>query len=95
VTPAESWRGHGDDGATGRRICGVRVVADENDTTWMAQSTRLRASSRKDIGVHYRNVDCRYVYNLDISSLSGQGNYMVWVNIDGANIATPAAFDLR
>jgi hypothetical protein len=49
----------------------------------------------KDTGVYYRNVDCKYIYNLDVSSLGGQGTYTVWVNIDGVNIAVPATFDLR
>ena len=29
----------------------------------------------KDSGVFYRNVDCKYIYNLDVSSLLGAGTY--------------------
>jgi hypothetical protein len=49
----------------------------------------------KDTGLYYRNVDCKYIYNLDVSSLTGAGTYRVWVNIDGTNVPTPAKFDLR
>lgn len=54
----------------------------------------------KDSGVYYRNVDCKYIYNLDVSSLGSNlatraGTYRVWVNIDGANIPNPAVFDLK
>jgi hypothetical protein len=40
-------------------------------------------------------VDCKYIYNLDVSSLSGQGTYTIWVRINGGNIEVPATFDLR
>ena len=48
----------------------------------------------KDSGVFYRQVDCKYIYNLDVSSLTGKGTYTVYVNING-NLADPATFDLR
>jgi hypothetical protein len=49
----------------------------------------------KDTGVYYRHVDCKYIYNLDVSSLSGKGTYTVYVNIGGTNLQVPATFDLR
>jgi len=54
----------------------------------------------KDAGVNYRIVDCKYLYNLDVSSLDPTvatrgGTYRVWVNIGGTNLADPARFDLR
>lgn len=43
-------------------------------------------------------VDCKYIYNLDVSSLGAlatrDGTYYVYVNI-GGNLANPAVFDLR
>jgi hypothetical protein len=48
----------------------------------------------KDTGEFYRQVDCKYIYNLSVSSLTGQGTYRVYVNI-GGNLAEPAKFDLR
>jgi hypothetical protein len=40
-------------------------------------------------------VDCKYLYNLYVSSLSGVGTYTVWVRIGGVNIQVPATFDLK
>ena len=53
-----------------------------------------------DTGAYYRIVDCKYIYNLDVSSLDANlatrgGTYRVWVNIDGGNVPDPARFDLR
>lgn len=54
----------------------------------------------KDSGVYYRIVDCKYMYNLDVSSLDSNaatrgGTYYVWVNINGVNVPAAAKFDLR
>ena len=53
----------------------------------------------KDTGVYYRFVDCKYIYNLDVSSFgevaARNGTYWVWVNIDGKNVNNSAKFDLR
>jgi hypothetical protein len=53
----------------------------------------------KDTGVYYRFVDCKYIYNLDVSSFGDvagrNGTYWVWVNIDGKNVNNSAKFDLR
>jgi len=49
----------------------------------------------KDTGQFYRQVDCKYIYNLDVSRLTGAGTYEVWANINGANVNNSAMFDLR
>ena len=50
----------------------------------------------KDTGVYYRHVDCKYIYNLDVSSLNGKGTYRVWALIDGVHhLQAPAKFDLK
>jgi hypothetical protein len=67
----------------------------KNDATPTGAVNEADSIQPKDTGMYYRNVDCKYIYNLDVSSLNGQGTYTVWVNIDGVNIATPATFDLR
>lgn len=48
-----------------------------------------------DAGQYYRQVDCKYVYNLAVSSLSGQGTYRTYVRINNQNLDAPAKFDLR
>lgn len=49
----------------------------------------------KDTGQYYRIVDCKYIYNLDVTSLSGQGTYRVYVRINNMNLMDPAKFDLK
>ena len=44
---------------------------------------------------NFRVVDCRYMYNLAASSLSGAGRYRVEVVIGGSPAAGAAEFDLR
>jgi hypothetical protein len=43
----------------------------------------------------FRIVDCKYMYNLATSSLSGVGSYTVSAVIDGVEATGPAMFDLR
>ena len=67
----------------------------KNDATPTGAVNEAESVQPKDTGQFYRQVDCKYIYNLTVSSLSGPGTYTVWVNIGGANIAVPATFDLR
>jgi hypothetical protein len=67
----------------------------KNDATPTGAVNEAESIQPKDTGQYYRNVDCKYIYNLDVSSLSGQGTYTVWVRIGGMNIQVPATFDLR
>jgi hypothetical protein len=53
-----------------------------------------------DSGQYYRIVDCKYLYNLDVSSLdpnlaTRQGTYYVYAKIGGSIVNSPARFDLR
>ena len=48
-----------------------------------------------DDDMHFRIVDCKYMYNLATSSLSGPGGYKVEVMINGSPAAGAAMFDLR
>lgn len=43
----------------------------------------------------FRIVDCKYMYNLATSSLSGAGTYEVQAVIDGKPVSNPAKFDLK
>jgi len=43
----------------------------------------------------FRIVDCKYMYNLATSSLSGVGTYSVYAVINGTPVSNPAMFDLR
>jgi hypothetical protein len=48
-----------------------------------------------DENLQFRVVDCKYMYNLATSSLSGPGGYKVEVMINGIPVAGSAFFDLR
>lgn len=67
----------------------------KNDATPTGAINEGESIQPKDTGQFYRQVDCKYIYNLDVSSLSGQGTYTVWVRIGGVNLSVPATFDLR
>jgi hypothetical protein len=67
----------------------------KNDATPTGGVNEAESIQPKDTGVLYRQVDCKYIYNLDVSSLNGQGTYTVWVRIGGQNVPVPATFDLR
>jgi hypothetical protein len=67
----------------------------KNDPTPTGAVNEADSIQSKDTGVYYRQVDCKYIYNLDVSSLSGQGTYTVWAKIGGVLVQVPATFDLR
>ena len=48
-----------------------------------------------DDNLQFRIVDCKYMYNLATSSLSGPGTYKVEVVINGTPVGGAAYFDLR
>lgn len=72
----------------------------KNDPTPDGGINEAESIQPKDTGDLYRIVDCKYIYNLDVSSLDPNsatrgGTYRVYVRIGGVNIANPATFDLR
>jgi hypothetical protein len=54
----------------------------------------ISIQSQDDDG-NFRVVDCKYMYNLATSSLSGVGRYRVQVMINGDPVSGAAEFDLR
>jgi hypothetical protein len=67
----------------------------KNDPAPSGAVNEAESIQPKDTGQFYRQVDCKYIYNLDVSSLSGTGTYTVWARIGGVNVQVPATFDLR
>jgi hypothetical protein len=67
----------------------------KNDATPTGAINEAASIQPRDTGQYYRQVDCKYIYNLDVTSLTGVGTYTVWVLIDGEYIQAPATFDLR
>lgn len=48
-----------------------------------------------DTNLTFRAVDCKLMYNLATSSLSGVGTYKVYAVINGVEATNPAVFDLK
>jgi hypothetical protein len=67
----------------------------KNDNTATGAINEAESIQPKDTGQFYRQVDCKYIYNLDVTSLTGVGTYTIWVRIGGVNIPVPATFDLK
>jgi hypothetical protein len=67
----------------------------KGDSTPTGAVNEAESIQPKDTGIYYRQVDCKYLYSLAVSNLSGQGTYYVWANIEGTNVSVPAKFDLR
>jgi hypothetical protein len=67
----------------------------KNDATATGAINEAESIQPKDTGQYYRQVDCKYIYNLDVSSLNGVGTYTVWARIGGMNTQVPATFDLK
>ena len=81
-------------------LLAATIQWSKNDPTPDGALNEADSIQPKDSGEYYRIVDCKYIYNLDVSSLDPNlatrgGTYRVWLNIAGANIANPAKFDLR
>ena len=67
----------------------------KNDATPEGAINEAESIQPKDTGQFFRQVDCKYIYNLDVRSLNGVGTYTVWARINGVNVPGPATFDLK
>lgn len=67
----------------------------KNDATPTGAVNEAQSIQPGDTDHLFRQVDCKYIYNLDVTSLGGAGTYTVWARINGVNIPTPATFDLK
>lgn len=67
----------------------------KDDGTAVATVNEALSVQPKDTDGIFRQVDCKYIYNLDVSSLRGTGTYRVYANIGGVNVLDPAQFDLK
>ncbi|WP_157557542.1 hypothetical protein [Intrasporangium oryzae] len=67
----------------------------KDDGTAAAVVNEALSIQPKDTNGVFRQVDCKYIYNLDVSTLPGTGTYRVYANIAGVNVSDPAQFDLK
>jgi len=76
----------------------IEIVKNDADPSGPVNETPDSVQN-KDTGVFFRNVDCKYIYNLDVSTLgpesTRQGTYRVYANIGGRIKIDPAVFDLK
>lgn len=49
----------------------------------------------KDTGEFFRNVDCKLIYNLDVSTLTGTGSYEILADFGSGPVENPALFGLK
>ena len=73
----------------------AEITVTKNDGTPTGAVNEVDSIQPKDSGVYYRQVDCKYIYNLDVSTLSGSGSYTVGAVIADADLPGPATFDLK
>ena len=67
----------------------------KNGSTVSGAVNEATSIQPSDDGSLYRQVDCKYIYNLSVSSLAGVGSYAVYAHIGGTDVPEPARFDLR
>jgi hypothetical protein len=73
----------------------AEIAVTKTDSSVTGAINEVDSIQPKDDGVYFRQVDCKYIYNLAVSSLKGQGTYKVYANIGETNLSDPAVFDLR
>lgn len=73
----------------------AKLQISKNDATPDGALNEDLSIQPKDTGEFYRQVDCKYIYNLAVGELDGPGTYKVYANIGGTNASAPGVFDLR
>jgi len=71
----------------------IKVTKLDGTATGEVNEDPLSIQPDKDS--YFRIVDCKYMYNLATSSLSGAGTYKVYAVINGVTASNPAVFDLK
>jgi hypothetical protein len=72
------------------------VVKKFNDGNNTEVVNEVLSSAQGDATGMFRQIDGKYMYNLKIESLTGPGDYRVYMNINGQDVLTsPGEFSLR
>jgi hypothetical protein len=72
----------------------INVVKAGQTTSPLVNET-VDSVQPKDTGDYFRNVDCKLIYNLDVSTLDGVGNYTVSADFGAGPVNDPALFGLK
>jgi hypothetical protein len=75
----------------------ANLVVNQTSGAFSGLINENSVGAAADSGTAFRNVDCKYMYNLATSSLHGTGTYRVEVSLDGGTttIPDPASFQLK
>jgi hypothetical protein len=71
----------------------IQVTKTDNSST--GDVNEAASIQPQDNNGVFRIVDCKYMYNLATTSLSGVGTYKVYAVINGVTATPPAVFDLK
>ena len=71
------------------------IKVTKTDGTTTGDVNEAASIQPQDNNGVFRIVDCKYMYNLATTSLSGIGTYKVYAVINGVTTTPPAVFDLK
>ncbi len=73
----------------------AQILVTKVDGTETGPVNEVLSIQPNDNNGIFRVVDCKLMYNLATSSLSGAGTYHVYAVINGVPVSSPATFDLK
>lgn len=73
----------------------AKIVITKTSTSEGLEPNEDYSVQPKDTGVYFRNVDCKLIYNLDVSTLKGAGAYKVQADFGEGPGLDPALFGLK
>jgi hypothetical protein len=97
VTPGTVWTLIGTSNPVQTNDVPAKLVVKKfNDGDNTEVVNEVLASAQGDDTGSFRQIDGKYMYNLKIESLTGPGDYRVYMNINGQDVLTsPGEFSLR
>ena len=73
----------------------AKIVVTKTDGDNPGAVDESNSVQPKDTGLYFRNVDCKLIYNLDVSTLRGTGSYTVGADFGLGAVLDPAIFGLK
>jgi hypothetical protein len=97
VTPGTVWNPIGTSNPVQTNDVPAKLVVKKfNDNNPVEVINETLSSAQGDSGGNFRQIDGKYMYNLQVESLKGAGDYKVYMNINGQDVLTsPGEFSLR
>jgi hypothetical protein len=97
VTPGTDWTLIGTSNPVQTNDMPAKLVVKKfNDGNNSEVVNEVLSSAQGDATGMFRQIDGKYMYNLKIESLTGPGDYRVYMNINGQDVLTsPGEFSLR